>query len=573
MILLACIIAMNLLQTLLPGSSQLVLKSQSLNNESHEMVVTVSSTQTLALCPLCHSSTSQVHSHYQRTLKDLPLVEFGLTILLEVCKFFCLNEDCHRRIFTERLPSVVVPWGRRTERYSDSLQAMALSLGGSAAARLSDLLGYGHSRNTFLRSLARLPLPVMPTPRILGVDDFAWRKGHQYGTILVDLETHQPIALLPDRKAETLAAWLIEHPGVEILSRDRSKAYKSGMDLGAPDAIQVADRFHLVKNLEETLENSFKGQSLVLERIEQAQLRAAGVSFPEASEAIPEVIASPQQQRKADKRAQRLGRYEQVHELRKQGYKLKDIAHHLGMGERTVFTYLSHPSFPEWQPSIRRGPQGSKLDPYKPYLLDQWLKGQQQSRRLFETIQQQGYAGSYQTVARYTRTLRERHPSPVPLPSSLNDLPGRGPAPAVKTKGHRTLSASRAAWLVLQRPDTLSDEQQSLLDLLSQQPELTEAIQLSQGFLELVRKRLPERLDAWLEKAKNSAVKAFQSFSKGLSEDYDAVKAGVTLEISNGPVEGQNNRLKMLKRQMFGRAGLKLLEKRLILTSKQLRKQ
>ncbi len=116
-------------------------------------------------------------------------------------------------------------------------------------------MGYSYSRDPILWLLSSLPLPVTSSPKILGVDDFALCKDHVYGSILVDLERHQPIALLPDRTAETLAAWLREHPGVEILSRDRSKTYKSGMSAGAPEAIQVANRFHLLKNLEETLEN------------------------------------------------------------------------------------------------------------------------------------------------------------------------------------------------------------------------------------------------------------------------------------------------------------------------------
>ena len=565
---------MNLLSALLPGSSDLVLKTYSLDHTQGHMVVTVASTQRRAICPVCQSPTSRVHSHYQRTLKDLPLVQFSLTLLLEVCKFFCLNEDCNRCIFTERLPSVVAPWARRTERYSQHLQVMALELGGSAAARLSHLLGYGHSRNTFLTLLARMPLPKIVTPRILGVDDFAWRKGHQYGTILVDLETHQPIALLPDRKAETLAAWLREHPGVEILSRDRSKAYKSGMDIGAPDAIQVADRFHLLKNLQETLDDSFRGQAQVFKRVEKAQLKAVGVVLP-----IPEEVAlSPFQERieekKAQKRALRLERYEQVHSLRNQGYKVKDIAHHLGMGERTVLTYLSHDSFPEWKQSSRKYSRHSMLVPYQTFLTEQWAQGHRVMRRLFEQIECQGYPGTYATLTRYIKSRVELFPSSAPCPESLRELPGRGPAPKGKAVSiHKPLNAGQAAWLVLQRPDTLDEEQEILLEQLIKQPELTEAIQLSQGFLKLVRERLPKKLDTWLEQAKNSTLKAFQRFAKGLNDDYDAVKAGVTLEVSNGQVEGQNNRLKMLKRQMFGRAGLALLEKRLILNSRPLQLQ
>ncbi|MBF2090854.1 MAG: transposase [Synechococcales cyanobacterium K44_A2020_017] len=305
------------------------------------------------------------------------------------------------------------------------------------------------------------------------------------------------------------------------------------------------------------MEKAFKGQVQVFRRIEQAQSLGNAVVTPWACELTPQPTIT--------KRAQRLERYEQVHILQQQGYCIQDIAHHLDMGERTVYTYLSHETFPEWQPFIRR--RSSGLDPYKRYLLEQWQQGHPQTKQLFAAIQQQGYRGSYATVARYTRQLRQSQPQNQPSPESLNDLSGRGPAPKHQPVAPITLSARRAAWLLLQRAETLSTEEEQILEHLCQQPELTDAITLAQGFIALVRQRLPEELDDWLEQAVSVSIKAFQTFAKRLKEDYDAVKAGLTLEVSNEPVEGLNNRLKMLKRQMFGRAGLDLLARRFILTS------
>ena len=551
---------LDLIPHLLPNPTDLSLQSCSLDKTEQQLTLNVSSTQVVAHCPLCHCPSHRIHSHYERTLKDLPVAQWQLILVLNVCKFFCLNDACPRQIFTERLPSVAAAWARRTARYTEHLTAMALALGGAAAARLGEQMGDGYSRNSFLRRIAKVPLPAPPTPKILGVDDFALRKGHHYGTILVDLDHNQPIALLPDRTAETLAAWLKTHPGVEILSRDRSKTYKRGMSQGAPNAIQVADRFHLLQNLEETLEHVFKGNTQALRAVEKAQLQASGIAVPQPLE-LPEAPESP----KALNRTRRLEKYEQTHALRQQGYTIQDIAHHLGIGERTVYTYLSASTFPERQPTIRR--RGSGLEAYKPYLQQQWSLGYQQTKALFEEIQKQGYQGSYQTVARFTQQLRRLQPPSKPDPQSLHDLPGRGPAPMTQTPPQKPLTARRSAWLVLQREDTLTAEEKLLLEQLAQQPELTDVFSLAQGFIDMVRRRLPEQLDSWLETAISSSIKGFQSFAKGIKDDYDAVKNGLLLDVSNGPVEGQNNRLKMLKRQMFGRAGLDLLAKRLILTS------
>jgi len=231
----------------------------------------VTSTQAGSPCPLCTTPAHRLHSYYERTLADVPWAEYRVRLRLRVRKWFCRHPHCHRRIFTERLPTVAAPWARRTLRLTRRLVAVGLALGGKAGVRLSQCWGLTVSRNTLLRGLRRLSVPISPTPTVLGVDDWALRKRHTYGTILVDLEQHQPIALLGDREAETLAQWLHHHPGVQIVSRDRSKAYEDGVRQGAPEAIQVADRFHLVQNLAEVLDQVFNAHIQELNALNDAR--------------------------------------------------------------------------------------------------------------------------------------------------------------------------------------------------------------------------------------------------------------------------------------------------------------
>lgn len=552
--------AIKVLRHLLPDKKHLQLENWLINEAQATITLIIASVQTATKCPICASQTQRIHSRYERTLADLPWADYKITLQMCVRKFFCINVNCKRRIFTERLANVTAPWARRTLRLTQGFTATGLALGGAAGVRLSRRSGFTVSRNTLLRLVRRIPLTSVDSPQTLGVDDFAFRKSQTYGTILVDLEQSQPIALLKDRSAETLAQWLKAHPGIKVVSRDRAKAYASGISQGAPEAIQVADRFHLLQNLSETLERVFHVHSKDFKEVDEAysQIEVIQRDGTVVATVPPPPTPTKQEGLAEQRRTRRLAIYQQVWELHRQGWSGQAIARRLGIGHGTVFRYLSSPTFVERQGRSDRG--RSLLNPYKDYLLKRWNEGYIDTKGLFGEIQRRGYSGSYDTVARYTRRLRSSQG--LKLRQRLINKP----LPIVAEPQKKSLTPSRATWLVLRRRELCKRGDEQLIALLTaQHPELAEAIELGQGFAQLVRTRQPEQLDLWLIQAENSILSPFRNFAKSLREDYDAVKAGVTLSVSNGPVEGHINRLKMLKRQMYGRAGIDLLERRFLL--------
>jgi transposase len=313
---------MELLPDLLPQAPLLHLETWQIDTTTGQVTLRVQSTQTLMHCPVCRFPTRRIHSRYTRTVADLPWAEYRVVLQLSVRKFFCANGRCLRRIFTERLPGVVAPWARRTERLLHWLAHIAVALGGAAGAQLSRGLGVVVSRRTLLRVLRRLPVPLLATPTVLGVDDFAMRKRQTYGTVLIDLERRQAVALLPDRTAETLAQWLREHPGVEVIARDRSKAYADGAHQGASEATQVADRFHLLQNLREALDQVFTTHGKALDAVNDL-VRQQPMALPDGTVAVPVPPPDPPrpaQQRAAQRQARRQTIYEQVWTFHRQGW-------------------------------------------------------------------------------------------------------------------------------------------------------------------------------------------------------------------------------------------------------------
>jgi transposase len=548
-----------LFSRLLPQASLLRLDAWQMDHMARQLTWRVTSTQAAVYCPVCRFPTQRVHSRYARTVAALPWGSWRVVLHLRVRKFFCANGRCPRRIFTERLAPLVAPWARRTQRLAYWRAHIALALGGTAGARLSCRLGLSISRNTLLRLLRRLPMPEMATPQVLGVDDWAYRKRQPYGTVLIDLKRRRPLALLPDREAKTFALWLQAHPGVQVITRDRSRASADGARLGAPTALQGADRFHLLQNLAEALDQVLNAHGHILETV-NAALRQAPVAQPDGTGAVP--VPPPSSPRTAQelahqRQAQRRALHQQIRALYQQGWPAWAIAQHLGIGKHTVYRYRRLTTLPERQRRADRG--RSILTPYHAYLLARWNAGHRDAVRLFRALQPRGYAGSYPTVARYAQRLRQA-PGQAPRP--------RQPVPAVAEPAARHLTARRATWLVRQRPERLDqDEAAQLAQLQVQHPEVAAALVLAQDFARLVRERQPDQLDPWLARAAESPCVSLQRFAKGLRDDYDAIKAGLTLRWSNGPVEGHINRLKMLKRQMFGRARFDLLQRRFLLAA------
>jgi transposase len=516
-------------------------------------------------CPVCGEPAERVHSRYRRTLADLPWARFAVRFHLQVRRFFCDNPTCPRQIFAERLAGLAAPVAHRTDRQQESLTAIAVALGGEAGARLARRLGMPVSPDTILRLIRRVPEAAVPTPTVLGVDDWAIHKGLTYGTILVDLERHRPVDLLPDRSSERLAAWLRAHPGVEVIARDRAGAYAEGARDGAPDATQVADRWHLVDNLADVLEDFFRGKGAGL-KAAAAALSAQATGTADGTAPAPTATAEVYQGKRRHPRpqlararqdaaaeagvARRRATYEQVRALHAHGATAAAVARTLGIGYRTVYRYL-HQDPPARK---RRSDFGQRrvITPFEPYLLRRWAEGCHTATVLWREIQAQGFASSLTNVQRFAAELRREGPPATGKPRTALTKP-HGPPPR------------EVAALVLRRPERRSDEQRAYLaQLRATDATMAAATDLVDDFLLMLRRREGERLPAWLDAAEASGIDDLARFARKPRSDLGAVQAGLTLRHSNGQTEGQVGRLKLVKRAGYGRAKVDLLRKRVL---------
>lgn len=525
------------------------------------LTILASSAAADAPCPCCGQRSQRVHSRYRRALADLPWADVTVHLRVQVRKFFCDNATCLRRIFAERLAGVAQACARRTDRQRESLTTIAFALGGEAAARLAGKLGMPASPDTLLRLIRRSPEVERPTPTVLGVDDWAIHKGLTYGTILVDLVRHRPVDLLPDRSSGSLAAWLQAHPGVAVIARDRAGAYAEEARYGAPAATQAADRWPLLDNLADAMEDFLRSKGTCL------QAAAAALATPARADDQPrsppdEVYQGKrrhtQPERWRDRQevaaevavAHRRSHYEAARALHAQGVTVAAIARTVGIARMTVDNYLR-----EGPPQRKRHTvhgQPRVLAPYEPSLLKRWEEGCPMATRLWREIQAQGFAYSLTTVLRFVNHLRREGPPPTNRPRTALTKPGG-------------LPPRQVAALILRRPERQTDEQRAYRKhLCTEDQAIATAVELAADFLVMLRRREGERLPSWLERAVHCAVPDLSRFAAKLQEDAAAVQAGLTLRHSNGQTEGQVTRLKLVKRQGYGRAKFDLLRKRVL---------
>ncbi len=523
----------------------------SVHPSATELVIRVACHAPSMPCPECHQPSTRIHGNYQRTVADLPCAGRNVLLMLTVRKFVCSTPTCPYKIFTERLPGLVESYGRMTPRLIALVQSLGVGAGGQLGTRQADRTGIATTPSTLLRHLMQLPAPVTRAVRVLGVDDFAWKKRFTYGTILVDLERRKIIDVLPDRESVTVETWLKKHPEVDIVSRDRGKEFAKAATLGAPQARQVVDRFHVVKNLSEVL-REILGHC-------RAEIRQGEAPVPQVEKAgeertRPSLSAATWQQRtpaqvkKAHqaRQASRDDRYQQMTTLRAQGLTQSEVAKRMGMSERAVRTWLKRGAAPTNERHFRRR---SVFDPYAVYVLERWQAGVHEAKQLYEEIQAQGFSGTVRIVQRFVQALRD-DPEKITL------------APEASAE---RFSSNTATWLFIRDPKQLTAEKQAELELICQRSETArKTYVLTQQFMSMLRLRRGQEFETWLSAVEASHIAELCRFAHSLCTDKDAVIAGLTLSYSNGPVEAQVHKLKLVKRSMFGRAKLPLLRQRLL---------
>ena len=429
------------------------LEMTSISDTAEELLIGVTSHRSSSPCPQCAMPSSAIHSSYCRHPRDLPCVGRPIRLVFTVRKFFCRNPDCSRKVFTERLPDFIETSSRLTKRLRTGVQEIGFATCGKGGERLSDKLGMAISDATLLWSLFLVPLPEVGQVRVVGVDDWSWRRGKRFGTILVNLETHKIIDLLADREAESVQKWLAKHPEVEIVSRDRGGCYVDGATWGAPQATQVADRWHILSNLGDAVE-----EFLIRAHIRLPDKAAASEAHEEGDQPLSSFSATKACQRKSQARLLRKWKlYQRVQELHATGMSLRRIGEELGLARNTVRKYFRQA--PEPPLPTPRSLRASQLDPYEDYLLARWSQGERNAAQLYREISERGYPGSATMVRAYIAHLR----------TTTAD----GSAPRSRKERAAAVSPRALRWLLSRKRDDLDQGDQTRLDqLLHLSPEV-----------------------------------------------------------------------------------------------------
>lgn len=549
---------------------------QQVHSDKSILVITARTLSPTSICPRCQQVSHRVHSYYTRSPRDLPVSGKAVRLVFHVRRFRCQNRHCQQQTFVERLPEVVACSARQTARLSTTMVLFASSLSGQVGSYLLSRMGIPVSPDTLLRLAKRPASQSVKAPKFLGVDDFAFRRSHTYGTILVNLQTHRPIDMLADRTAETLSGWLKDHPGVELISRDRSSEYARGASLGAPHAQQIVDRWHILNNLSDVVQRILSRFHATLKQ----RQKDSGVIIRSRSKkrrSSSEVAAS------SVSRLRRQARYEEVVGYYQQGKGIAAIAQLLQMSPKTVRKFVSAEDFPER--SVHKRRQNYRLAPYLPYLQQRVKEGCENASLLWQEISQQGFSSSYKVVNTWLREYlgkpgrhsseREKATRRVFLAAVQNEH-GLPPGDEETETSSTSLiehndalvepvgSPRHLAWLLLRQPSRLTEQDQMMLAFIREVHDINITYLLAQRFFTMVKERHAHQFDSWLEDALCSGVPDLQTFAEGLKREYAAIKNALHLPYSNGPVEGNVNKLKYIKRSMYGRGSFELLRQRVL---------
>jgi transposase len=512
-------------------------------------------------CPSCSVPSTTRHGRYGRLLQDLPEQGTVVTLSVQVTRWQCRNSQCKRQTFSQLPSCITAPYARRTTRVAGLVQLLGHAAGGRPAERLMAQLGMPTSDDTILRHLKRQAIKSRTAllHRVVGIDDWGWIKGRRYGTLILDLERREVVDVLPDRSAESIAQWLSQHPEIEIISRDRCGLYAQGARQGAPQARQVADRFHLLQNLRERIEQQLsRGQALktLASEVDPA-MRSATSAIACSPHGQPELAVHRHLVKQA-RRDVRQAMFDRVRALADGGNSLIAIVRKTGFNWRTVAKWAQLAMLP---PRRLTTPKPSSPAYCQAYLERRWAEGCKIGRLLLPEIRRLGYTGSFSHLERLLTQWRAAGSCRlVVTPASADSLPL-----AIDAATGQLISPIIASALCMKPTSLLTPRQVAKIQALkAESPEFVAMRQFVMRFRGIMRSGDLDKLMTWIDDVRRSGLHAMQRFARSLLHDLDAVRNAMIEPWSNGQTEGQINRLKTLKRAMYGRAGVELLRARMI---------